>query len=109
VFPNSHDKPTSRVESGIDPSIASDVEGKLFPPVASVGARVRSVLRAAVPIAPVDKDGNSLSDEDNVRANTNVSSANLATATEAKALVMERGAQRYFGPSVAPSVTAHYR
>ncbi len=67
VFPVAEGKPSSLLKCGIRLAIAGLVAEDLLEPVLHVALRCDVVLRAAVPEATVDEDGDLRRSEDDIR------------------------------------------
>lgn len=110
VFPSAHNDPPKGMELLVGVAIPCDVAIQLGSPVRRVGARIGSVLRAPVPEAPVDEDGELMSSEHDVRLSPPTArQPDREPRTEASSTPVKDRTHGYLGRGVAPCVGAHGR
>lgn len=108
VLPDTHDSPTRAHQSFIGCLVTLDVAAQLRRPVPLVRRRLPAVLRANVPEAPVDENGDFLGRENDVWADPHpFGQVEAEVLPVAISEAVQRAAQRDFRFRVGPPVRAH--
>jgi hypothetical protein len=89
MFPNAKDYPAVRLQTLVDCSVSFNIPTQLARPILSIHDRVRPVLRAAMPVAAIDKNCQTAPSEDNIRPCPQVGRLYRETHPKAQAWSMQ--------------------
>lgn len=106
MLPNPDDRPSGLCEPAIGISIPSSIRFNLGAPELAVAVRLGCVLRASVPEAAVNEDGDPRWAEDDVNSAATVSEHGPIDS-EPQPAGMQRPPQRNFGAGVPASYPRH--
>jgi hypothetical protein len=108
VLPDPYDLPSGSFQLGVVQSVPLDVSTDLGAPIVGIGPRARSVVRASVPEAAINKDGQLLTTEDDVRSAAQGCDRPRVDPISESA-TMKLGADSQLGTSVALAISPHSR
>src|SRR5829696_904503 len=107
VLPGAEHLPSVTCERAVDSTVSGDVASELRLPVRGVRPWRVAVVRAAVPEAAVDEDGEARAREDHVGSNDSGRSRDWVIDPEAQPTSVELRPQSQFRSCVTPTVAAH--
>src|SRR5829696_3259520 len=107
VLPGAEHLPAVTCERAVDSTVSGDVASELRLPVRGVRTWRVAVVRAAVPEAAVDEDGEARAREDHVGSNDSGRSRDWVIDPEAQPTSVELRPQSQFRSCVTPTVAAH--
>jgi hypothetical protein len=109
MLPDPKHDPPGLSKRAVHALIAGNVALKLWRPIGAVDPGDIAVIRAAVPEAPIDEDGDPTLGEDDVWSNSDPVCLKEKVGTKPEAACMQLGPELHLGAGVAATVGAHHR
>jgi hypothetical protein len=107
VLPGPDYGPPGFLEASINESIPLSVAAELWFPIVDIASGDVSVLRAGVPEASVNKDGNPVAGENDIWANRQIRETQAIVHPKTKSVRMEGAAHGYLWLGVALEIPGH--